>query len=70
MLPQLIKRRCPALADMCKAIVACPTGAIYFVADEQERLGGKILFNYEKCDGCGQCAAECCGTAIEMKEAV
>ncbi len=55
---------------MCKAIAACSPGAIYFVADEQEKLGGKILFNYEKCDGCGQCAAECCGNAIEMKEAV
>ena len=68
MYPQLIKRRCPAQQAMCKAIAACPTGAIYYVADEQEPLGGKILFDYDKCDGCGKCASECCGSAIEMIE--
>jgi Pyruvate/2-oxoacid:ferredoxin oxidoreductase delta subunit len=68
MKPYLIARRCPAQKDVCKAIVACPTGAVLYVADERERLGGKIVFDYEKCDGCGRCADECCGQAIEMRD--
>lgn len=67
MRPQLIKRRCPAQKELCKAIQACETGAIYYVQDDQEPLGGKILFDYAKCDECGRCATECCGKAIEMK---
>ena len=44
-------------------------GAIIYVEDEGEPLGGKILFDAEKCDGCGLCVAKCCGHAIEMVEA-
>jgi ferredoxin len=51
--PFINKRRCPAQDQICKAIPACPHGAISYVADETERLGGKIVFDYEKCDGCG-----------------
>jgi Pyruvate/2-oxoacid:ferredoxin oxidoreductase delta subunit len=67
MLPYIIKRRCPAQDKMCKAIPACPSGAIGYVVDEAEPLGGKIVFDYEKCDGCGICVKECCGSAIEMR---
>ncbi len=67
MLPVIIKRRCPAQDQVCKAIPACPRGAIRYVADEAERLGGKIVFDYEKCDACGICVTECCGSAIEMQ---
>ena len=67
MKPFLLTRRCPAQKDLCKAIAACDKGAISFVVDEQAPLGGKIVFDYEKCDGCGKCAIECCGKAIEMR---
>lgn len=67
MWPVVIKRKCPAQKDICKAIAACPTGAIGYVEDAQEPLGGKIVFDHDKCDGCGQCVTECCGAAIEMR---
>ena len=64
--PTINKRKCPAQRDICKAIAACPRGAIGYVEDAQEPLGGKIFFDYDKCDACGQCVTECCGAAIEM----
>ncbi len=67
MKPYLDKRKCPAQNKICKAMPACPNGAIGYVEDEQEPLGGRIVFDYDLCDGCGQCAAECCGDAIEMR---
>jgi Pyruvate/2-oxoacid:ferredoxin oxidoreductase delta subunit len=67
MKPYLIKRKCPAIKEMCKAIEACPCGAIVYVEDKTERLGGRIDFDHEKCDGCGLCATACCGNAIEMR---
>jgi Pyruvate/2-oxoacid:ferredoxin oxidoreductase delta subunit len=30
-------------------------------------LGGRIVFDYEKCNECGICVTECCGSAIELK---
>jgi len=27
---------------------------------------GRIIIDYDKCTGCGLCAQECCGTAIDM----
>ena len=27
---------------------------------------GRIIIDYDKCVGCGLCAEECCGTAIDM----
>ena len=68
MQPYLIERRCPAQKEICRAIAACPSeGAIYYVADEKTRLGGRIEFDYAICTGCGNCARECCGQAIEMR---
>ncbi len=67
MKPFLLARRCPAEKDLCKAIAACAKEAIFYVADEEAPLGGKIVFDYEKCDGCGECVTECCGNAIEMR---
>ena len=66
MQPTIIRRRCPAQDNVCKAIPACPKSAIRYVADESEPLGGKIVFEYELCDACGTCVQECCGSAIEM----
>ncbi|MHB1295717.1 MAG: 4Fe-4S binding protein [Anaerolineae bacterium] len=68
MRPRLILRRCPAQADLCKAIPDCAAGAIRYVQDDNEPLGGRIVFDYELCDGCGRCVAACCGQAIEMAE--
>ena len=65
--PYIISRRCPAQEDVCKVIAACPQGAIGYVKDEREPLGGKIVFDYDKCDGCELCVKECCGSAVEMK---
>jgi NAD-dependent dihydropyrimidine dehydrogenase PreA subunit len=65
--PYLISRKCPAIKDMCKAIEACSCGAILYVEDETEPLGGRIVFDQDKCDACGLCATECCGAAIEMR---
>lgn len=30
---------------------------------------GRIIIDYDKCTGCGLCAKECCGSAIEMTAA-
>ena len=54
--------------QICKAIPACTEGAIVYVADKTTPLGGRIVFDYEKCNECGICVTECCGSAIEMKE--
>ena len=29
---------------------------------------GRIIIDYDKCTGCGLCAKECCGSAIDMVE--
>jgi len=65
--PFLIKRRCPAQEQMCLAIAACQAGVIHYVSDENEPLGGRIVFDLARCDGCGKCATACCGKAIEMR---
>jgi hypothetical protein len=67
MKPYLISRKCPAVKEMCKAIEACSSGAIGYVEDKREPLGGRIVFDHDKCDGCGCCVIECCGVAIEMR---
>jgi len=54
-------------AQICKAIPACPEGAIVYIADEAAPVGGRIVFDDEKCNGCGICMQECCGAAIELK---
>ena len=67
MKPCLDQRKCPALKTLCKAIEACSRGAIAHVEEEAAPLGGRIVFDPEKCDGCGLCATACCGDAIEMR---
>jgi ferredoxin len=52
---------------MCKAIEACSCGAILYVEDEMGPLGGRIVFDHDKCDACGLCVMACCGSAIEMR---
>ena len=65
MKPVINPKKCPAVAT-CPVIQACPRHAVSYVADERERLGGRIVFDEAACDGCGVCVAACCGTAIEM----
>ncbi len=67
MKPYVNKRKCPAQEAYCQAITACPMGAISYVVDEREKLGGKIVFDYDKCNECGACVSGCCGEAIEVR---
>jgi Pyruvate/2-oxoacid:ferredoxin oxidoreductase delta subunit len=67
MKPVLNERKCPVQAQICKAIPACPEEAINYVIDNGAPLGGRIVFNYDKCNECGICVTECCGSAIELK---
>jgi len=53
--------------QICKAIPACPEGAILYITDKAAPLGGRIVFDYEKCNECGICSTECCGNAIDLK---
>jgi len=66
MKPVINKRKCPAQNELCKAIPACPSGAISYIADENEPLGGKIVIDETLCTECEICVEECCGHAIEM----
>ena len=68
MQPVLLKYKCAAQKEICTAIKACLAGAIVYVDDEDEPLGGKIVFDLDRCNGCGKCAEVCCGDAIEMGE--
>jgi Pyruvate/2-oxoacid:ferredoxin oxidoreductase delta subunit len=65
--PVLNERKCPAQGQICPAIPACPENAIHYVKDEKARLGGRIIFNLEKCNECGICATKCCGDAIDLR---
>ena len=65
--PYLLGRKCPAQKMVCTVIDACVQGAVTYVEDEAEPLGGRIEFDYDRCDGCGVCATVCCGHAIEMR---
>lgn len=65
MTPAINKGKCPAQNEPCKAIPACPNGAIAYVEDEKEPLGGKIVIDDALCSDCGACIEACCGQAIE-----
>jgi Pyruvate/2-oxoacid:ferredoxin oxidoreductase delta subunit len=67
MKPVLNERKCPVQGQICKAIPACPEGAINYIVDDSAPLGGRIVFDYDKCNECGICVTECCGSAIELK---
>jgi Pyruvate/2-oxoacid:ferredoxin oxidoreductase delta subunit len=68
MKPVIDKRRCSALEAVCLVIPACPNGAIVYVEDNDEPLGGRIVIDYTLCDACGTYAVECCGEAIQMQD--
>jgi Pyruvate/2-oxoacid:ferredoxin oxidoreductase delta subunit len=64
--PVLDERKCPAQGKTCPAIPVCVEGAILYIEDANTRLGGRIVFDYEKCNACSACVNACCGSAIEM----
>lgn len=65
MTPIINKHKCPAQNELCKAIPVCPNGAISYMEDENEPLGGKIVIDDALCGDCGVCVEACCGQAIE-----
>jgi hypothetical protein len=65
--PFIVKRKCSAQKDICQAIAACLRGAIVYVEDAPEIKGGRIAFDYDRCDGYSQCVTAYCGAAIEMQ---
>jgi Pyruvate/2-oxoacid:ferredoxin oxidoreductase delta subunit len=66
MKPILDQRKCPAQEKICPAIPACAEKAILYIEDANSRLGGRIEFDYDKCNACGACVEACCGAAITM----
>ena len=64
----LDERNCPAQPKICPAIPACPENAIRYLPDPASRLGGRIEFDLDKCNGCEACVTACCGQAITMRE--
>ena len=61
------ERKCPAQSNICPVLSACPQSAVTYQPDETAPLGGRILIDLERCDGCGQCVTDCCGHAIELR---
>ena len=66
MMPRIEMRKCPAQVDICPVLKICPKGAVSYVEDPAERLGGRIVIDEARCDGCGVCVPACCGHAISM----
>ena len=62
------ERKCPAQDNICRILTSCPQNAVTYQLDEVAPLGGRIVIDLERCDGCGQWVIDCCGHAIEMKE--
>lgn len=67
MRPYINDMKCIVNMDLCTVIRQCDQKAISYIKDDNEPLGGKIIFDYSKCNECGNCARLCCGNAIEMK---
>jgi len=67
-IPSLDERKCPTQGKTCPAIPACQQDAKLYMADASARLGRRIVFDYDKCNGCETCITACCGDAIVLKE--
>jgi Pyruvate/2-oxoacid:ferredoxin oxidoreductase delta subunit len=61
------ERKCPAQVNICPILTSCPQNAVTYQPDNAVPLGGRIVIDLERCDGCGQCVTDCCGHAIELK---
>lgn len=66
MRPYINEKKCYVNPQICTAIKGCDQNAISYIEDDEEPLGGKIIFDYEKCNECGNCAKVCCGDAIDI----
>ena len=67
MKPFIVKDKCAAQPDICPPMKACPNNAFSYVEDEDEPIGGRIVIDLEKCEGCGKCVEICCGHCIEIR---
>ncbi len=65
---EIITEKCPAQYNICQPLMQCSLQAIIYVEDMNEPLGGRILIDYHKCDGCGICVDLCCGQAIIIRD--
>lgn len=56
------------LSDIVKSFFARPVTQIYPVVryEAPDRFRGKLIWNFEKCTGCGLCAKDCPSKAIEV----
>lgn len=61
------ERKCPAQDKICVILTSCPQNAASYQADPSARLGGRIVIDMERCDGCGKCVTDCCGQAVELR---
>lgn len=61
------ERKCAAQNAICTILSSCPQNAVTYQVDEAAPLGGRIVIDLDRCDGCGQCVKDCCGQAIELK---
>jgi Pyruvate/2-oxoacid:ferredoxin oxidoreductase delta subunit len=66
MKPVISREKCAAQPQICPSMKACSAGAMRYVEDASEPLGGRIEIDYANCDGCGECVDTCCGTAISL----
>lgn len=66
MKPYIIAKKCPAQNTICTAIKSCQQNAVSYIEDNDEPLGGRIVFNYDK--GCGTCVKVCSSQVIGMKD--
>ncbi len=64
----VIEAKCPAQSSICPVLSSCPQNAVTYREDESAPLGGRIVIDLERCDGCGQCVTDCCGDAIELMD--
>lgn len=68
MIPYIDKRKCAAQPAICPPIKSCPNQAVSYVEDKSEKIGGRIVIDLERCEGCGKCVEICCGHCIEMRD--
>jgi hypothetical protein len=50
-MPVILKEKCPAHANICKAIIACPNHAISYVEDDDEPLGAELKLTMQNVQG-------------------
>lgn len=66
MKPVLSRERCVAQAEICPSMKVCAPGALSYMEDEAEPLGGRMEIDYALCTECGLCIDACCGKAFNI----